>query len=494
MSNLLKDKKVILYIVMILGIFFFIFTIFSNKISFSESLTNGNSIIENGFSNTNDLTIHEDIPIVNYTWLYDVFIAFLYKNGGYLLIRCVFSIIATILFSMIFYMLLKKKISCILAFGITILNVVFVKDCLYAGTEIIIFLLLIFEIIFIEKLIVKKCKKYIIYLSIIPIIITNINGKMLYLYFLIYLPYIIEYLLYRLKIVYDKNNNIENDLTTQNIGKIYAEKIEIKDLIGAIIISSFTALISPSFINVYTYIYKYIFVYLDNFFYNTAEPIAITKNLIFLFMLVLYLFIIIIKDVKIRAKDYFMITLFLILPFIIDTTKIGIYLLFPLFFTSIIIENITKIISVKKKHTIVVNTCIILVFLSLLTINTFSINKSIENNDELEDAIKSIGKENVRIINSVDLADDLVSKKMPVYMYYNPEKFSKIFSKSDVMKDYYNVKNGNKNIDDIVEKYELTHIIAKKGEELGELIKYNEKYSVIFNGKNVIVYKVNEVY
>ena len=70
------------------------------------------------------------------------------------------------------------------------------RDYIAARAQLVTFILFIFTIYFIEKFLETKKKKYGIGLVIIPILIANLHLAVFPFYFILYLPYIAEYIIF----------------------------------------------------------------------------------------------------------------------------------------------------------------------------------------------------------------------------------------------------------------------------------------------------------
>lgn len=69
------------------------------------------------------------------------------------------------------------------------------KDFITARAQLVTFILFALTILFIEQFLKTKKKRYAIYLIIIPILIANLHCAVWPFYFVLYLPYIVEYII-----------------------------------------------------------------------------------------------------------------------------------------------------------------------------------------------------------------------------------------------------------------------------------------------------------
>ena len=70
-----------------------------------------------------------------------------------------------------------------------------IRDYIAARAQLVTFILFVFTIYFIEKFLETKKKRYVLGLILIPILIANLHVAVWPFYFVLYLPYIAEYLI-----------------------------------------------------------------------------------------------------------------------------------------------------------------------------------------------------------------------------------------------------------------------------------------------------------
>lgn len=154
----------------------------------------GQYVRQNGID-YRDHWANSDLPYMYPHWLYDVMISFIYDYmGGYFGIyvsTCVFSVILGLVLYLTNHKITKNYV---ISFLLTILQMYFVKDFVAARAQLVTFILFVLTIYFIEKFLEKPKVRYAVALLIIPIIIANVHSAVFPFYFILYLPYIGEYL------------------------------------------------------------------------------------------------------------------------------------------------------------------------------------------------------------------------------------------------------------------------------------------------------------
>lgn len=299
---------------------------------------------------------HEGLPYTYPHWAYDVMIYLIYHVGGMLGI-----FISTIIFSCILGILMyftnckiskNKPISFIITIGAMYL----LKSYIAARAQLVTFILLELTILFIENFLETKQKRYAIGIILISIAIANLHCAVWPFFFVLFLPYIAECLVFTIidaNIIYklknkiyelrikNCNNKIKRE-TSEDKKKIYNDKINkliikkeentthnnkvlkardekrekpykirynknksVKWLVLIMIICAFTGLLTPLGDTPYTYLYKTMKG-------NTTEsisehlPLTLINNKEMLVILVVILALLIFTDTKIRLKDLFM--------------------------------------------------------------------------------------------------------------------------------------------------------------------------------------------
>lgn len=334
----------------------------------------GEHILENGIDMKDPFSWHEDLPYTYPHWAYDVGTYLVYQLGENIQIGGFTAIyIATVMLSItlgiIIYIVLNKICKNeVVSFFITLAMMYLMKSYITARAQLVTYILFILTILFIEKFLETKKKRYAIGLIVIPIIIANVHLAVWPFYFVLYLPYIVEYILvilsdadiYRkLKLKYYKKEiiNLENkknkisDNEQNEKYKKYVEKIKIakekldslqkrikeieekrkerrshpykiilkkndnvKWLILIMVICAFTGLLTPLGDTPYTYLPK---TMAGNTMENISEhlPLTLIQDIKTLVVIVLFILILMFTDVKIKLRDLFMISGLVLLAF-----------------------------------------------------------------------------------------------------------------------------------------------------------------------------------
>ena len=137
-----------------------------------------------------------DLPYSYPHWLYDVIISIIYDfMGGFTGIYISTIILSVILGILLYFTLKKISKNSLVSFGIALGQMYLMKDYIAARAQLVTFILFVLTVFFIEKFLESGKKRYGIGLIIIPILIANLHSAVFPFYFVLYLPYIGEYVI-----------------------------------------------------------------------------------------------------------------------------------------------------------------------------------------------------------------------------------------------------------------------------------------------------------
>ena len=306
----------------------------------------GEHIAKQGLDMQDPFSWHQDLSYTYPHWLYD-YITYLVYDAfgmtGIYICTCILSIILGLTVFLVNKKLIKNNV---FSFLITIGVMYLIRGYIAARAQLVTFILLVLTVYFIEKFLEGRKIRYAIGLIIIPILIANMHVAVFPFYFVLYLPYIAEYIIacladviiYRkakvkilkLKIKINENKNnlekvkkLKKELVelNENVDKVkikrtkelqnpYKIKLTKRDntkyLIIIMVICLFTGLLTPIGTTPYTYLIK---TMEGNTTQNINEhlPMTLSENNEVLCTLILFLGIIIFTKVKIRLCDLFMV-------------------------------------------------------------------------------------------------------------------------------------------------------------------------------------------
>ena len=155
----------------------------------------GEYIYQNGISNlTEDMYSWHNLPYTYPHWLYDFSMFLIYNSFGHLGIY-ISTIIFTAIMGMVVYLTCtrlsrNRVVSSIITIGVMYL----MKPYIAARAQLVTFILFVLTLYSIEMFLSSHKKRYAFYLIIIPLLIANLHCAVFPFYFVLYLPYIAEFL------------------------------------------------------------------------------------------------------------------------------------------------------------------------------------------------------------------------------------------------------------------------------------------------------------
>ena len=229
-----KNKKEILILSILIIMFSIMITPKTLQNDTFFAIAGGKRVIEYGLEEVDRLTWHENLKFTNDRYIFDIIITLAYNLFNFFGVYIVVAIFSVIIGLVFYYLLLKRNINYILSFFSTIFVMYMGKGIIAARAQIVSILIFIIEVYCIEKLLETNSKRYFISLIILPLILANTHASIFLVYFIFFLPYIAEAILYKMAFV--KNDG----------DKIYIKKRKnIKSLIIIMILGILCGLCTP---------------------------------------------------------------------------------------------------------------------------------------------------------------------------------------------------------------------------------------------------------
>lgn len=512
----------------------------------------GKHIIENGIDMHDPFSWH-NIPYTYPHWGYDVVIYLIYAAFGMLGIYVSTCILTVILGLLIYMVNCKIAKNHVISFLITLISVYLLKDYIAARAQLVTFILFILQIFFIEQFIDTKKKWYAIGLIIIPIIIANIHVAVWPFYFILFLPYIGEYLIavitdtimdrkltkarIKAKIVRlskeegneekiaelqvklaEINIKIEKAKENRKQAKKNPYKIRItkksaaKWLIVIMLICILTGFLTPLGDTPYTYLIK---TMQGNTTQNINEhlPMTLINHNELLCLVIAYLALLIFTKVKIELKDLFMIgglaylmlssrrqsTMFVLIGSIIINKMM--FEVLKQYFKKDILQIITKEMVTK------VGTFVTLALVLAASLHFIGEKKDSTYIDEKTYPVEAsnyilenIDLKNSRFYNDYNFGSYMIFKGIPVFIDSRADLYAPEFNTptgnpedgKDIFMDFINVSGIATYYEPMFNDYNMTHVITYKNSKLAMLInnRNDEKYKEIYSDKYFVIYEI----
>lgn len=503
----------------------------------------GEHILNSGQIDMQDPFSIHDIPYTYPHWLYDVGMYLIYQVGGMNAIYISTAILACVL-GITVYITNKKIVKNELTSFILTLGVIYVMSSFIAArAQLVTFILFSLAIFFIEKFIQTKKIGYAIGLIIIPTIIANVHLAVWPFYFIIFLPYIAEYIIalmidshliyktldkYRIYKIKKLSNKEGKEEQCENLKKIYKQKTiefqnklikqeqtrknpyklkiekksSVKWLILIMTICVLTGLLTPLGDTPYTYLFKTMQGNTTKSI-NEHLPTVLIQSKIALTILAIILSILIFTDTKIRLKDFFMLGGLIILMLMSKRqlsllALIGVYsvnkLVCDLFEkydsdgTQKFINNITSTFGA-------IITILLITLISIIIYKPKVKNTYIDSKNYPVDAIiwlkENVDIENMRLYNEYNYGSYILYQDIPVFIDSRADLYTPEFNKNkdkDIFSDYIKVSGGNIYYDEIFDKYNITHLLIPNNTRINLFISRDSNYEQLYKDDNFVIY------
>ncbi|MCI8654675.1 MAG: hypothetical protein HFJ48_02210 [Clostridia bacterium] len=471
----------------------------------------GQHIMEKGIEMQDPFSWHKDLPYTYPHWGYDVIIYLIYALGqtvggivgAYTAIyvsTCIISVILGISIYKVNKNIAKNEV---ISFLVTIGTMYILKDFIAARAQSVTFILFILEIYFIEKFLETKKRRHAIGLILIPIVIANIHVAVWYFYFILYLPYIAEYVVSLiLKCQKGESKEKHKVIITRNENT--------KMLILIMLICILTGFLNPLGTTTYTYLVKTMQGTTTQHI-NEHLPMTLMQHIpILVELIILFGFIIFTKG-KLKLKEIFILGGLMALMFYSRRQLTMFALMGGIVLNKFMtrtfksyhkssIEELEKDMSSKLAISIV-SILIIVWSLSLMVDKSGQeyVDKTVYPVQMSDWILENINIEEMRIYNEYNYGSYLLYRGIPVFIdsradLYAPEFNTKTGKKEDgrdIFTDFIESSSLDIWYEIIFEKYDITHIILNKNSRLNLVIKNtnNDKYEVLHEDTNFILYE-----
>lgn len=494
-----KNKEKIFWVLAIILIVLFAISISPKSLQNDTfyTVTIGKLISENGIDGQDHFSWHEGLPYEYPHWLYDLGMYKIFELGGWDAIYISTCIFAAILGICIFISNSRLTKNSILSFFVTIAVLYLMKSYIAARAQLVTFILFIIFLYNIERFLQNRKIINAVMLLLIQTIIANLHVAVWPFTFVLYLPYVAEYLiaclieivLYKkvpIFVIKDKIRDTKRKMAKPNIDKakleilknklqilenkledkkIKAERIkekreqELKNaykititknnnakwLILVMIVSIATGLLTPLGKTPYTYTYL---TMIGNTVKNINEhlPLTLTKNVEMMSTLVVLLTLLIFTKAKVKLSDLFMLGGLTYLMFSSRRQQSMFVLIGSVAFTRTVTNwlianfNYSNEKFAKKwinAFTMFVVSAILLSFSANLynkVKNDKYINESTYPVEASEWILENLDLKNIKLFNEYNYGSYLLYKGIPVF----------IDSRADLYAPEFNTKTGNK--------------------------------------------------
>jgi len=504
----------------------------------------GELILENGIDMKEHFAWHEGLPYTYPHWLYDIGMYLVFQLGGFYGLY-VSSIVLGVILGIVIY-LTNTKITknSVIPFFTTILILYIGKDFITARAQLITFILFVLTIYYIERFLETKKKRFVGGLLLIPIVIANIHAAVFPFYFILYLPYIAEYIIAKilkkgdlltklflkmdeieLKGLEKKETLNEKQLKKLELLKIRIEKnkirlaekeaikkepykvviIENKNtafLIVIMILAAFTGLLTPIGDTPYTYLIN---TMQGTTTQNISEhlPIVLYSSKYIFGYIIIAIFLVTFTKVKIKLSDLFLLGGLMLLTIMSRRQSsmllfVGILIINKIICELIEIYDRDGVKEILKYFTSIIGRIIcysifvVFMVLSLYKIKNVEVVSKKSYPVEATEYIKeNLNIEEIKLFNEYNFGSYILYKDVPVFIDSRADVYDPAFNdwEDDIFRDFINITSLNVEYEEKFEHYQITHILIYKNSTLSKILKLDKNYSELYSDDNFIIYE-----
>lgn len=489
---------------------------------------------------------HENLSYTYPHWLYDLCTYLIYSLAGFkgiYILTCILSIVLGISIFLVNSKLTKNKS---ISFIVTVGALYVLKDYIAARAQLATFILFIWEIFFIEKFIENRKIRYGIGLIIISILIANLHVAVWPFFFVLFLPYVAEYLLalvsdfviykkakifilkYKIKNASKKKidsekieklkielSNLESKVSKIKIKReeenrnpykiVFERKDNVKFLIIIMIICAFVGLLTPIGDTPYTYLYK---TMQGNTTKNISEhlPMTIINNTNAMCIVIILLAILIFTKAKIKLSDLLMISGLCYLMLSTRRQLSMLVLIGSVILTKLIVDLIKRYTKngLEEGERTAQNIGVVIALTVLMLLWSYSyikpklddkfVNSSSYPVDACDYILENIDLENARFYNEYNYGSYMLFRGIPVFIDSRADLYAPEFSgdkENDIFSDFINTSGISQFYEDTFKKYNITHVITYKKSKTNMIItKIEDKnYKELYSDDNFVIYE-----
>ena len=505
-----------IFAIIIIAIICFVMTPIELQNDTFYTIKIGEHILNNGIDMVDPFSWHADLPYTYPHWAYDVITYLIFNISGFNGLYIATLILSIILGLALYLAGTKISKNHSVSLLVTIVTMVLFKNYIAARAQLVTFILFVLTILFIERFLQTKKIKYAILLIIIPIIIANVHLAVWPFYFILFLPYIAEYII---SIIYNAIRG-KSDKT----GKLVIVRNDnVKWLLLIFAISTLTGFLTPLGFTPYTYLIKTMQGTTTK---SIAEhtPLVLFNRKAIIMVMLTFLGIFSFSKVKIKLSDLIMIIGLTLLALgsnrqVSMLLLIGSIIMIKLIVNLIDLQNekfkskynknieqsIIEFIT-KKLTAIVIIITILLSAIAVFVITQKKekyINETIYPVKAAEWIKENLDVKNIKLFNEYNYGSYLLYKDIPVFIdsradLYTPEFNGKKgedgnYVGKNIFDDFINLSSLSVYYKNKLDEYGITHIILQKNTKLNIMISNDNDYESIYSDDNFIIYEKSKI-
>lgn len=488
----MKNKNVIIHLVQILIIILVMCSSvskeFQNDTFFTIAI--GERILENGIEIEEKLVWHEGLEYTNSRWLFDLMISIINRHFGYAGIYVFVMMITTLCGVLLYFIINKITHKKIISFISVIVIMNLSKNVFVARAQVISFFVFIIQFYAIEKLLETNKNRYFILLIMLVVLLANMHASVFPMYFVIYLPYIVEYILTLLKL------NISD--------KLIIEKKYIKKVLIAFVLGVLLGFCTPKGISPYTDMVK-VMEGVSISFISELQTIDINEEFYLWVSIIFCMAIMIFTKTKIRVTDAFFILGFALMALSTYRCVFFFYLISGICIIRIINDfleyNDVSFKFINKKIQMIF-ICLLYIYIVICSVNTLFdhlkddyVDYSDYPVNATEYILNNLDISEMKIFNHFNYGSYLEFKGIKSFIDSRSGIFTEEFNPgTTILTDWLGVTKGEIHYKYIFKKYDITHALLYKNELISVYIENDPEWKLIYQDGSFLLYeKINKI-
>lgn len=435
-------------------------------------LNSGRYVMNNGIPNIEPFSIHENMQFVMQQWMTDVIFWNTYDKLG----QDGLFIIITICYSIIIFLMYKltMKVSgenFFVSYSITMLSNILVYTYMVARPTIFTLVIVMIELNVLENFAIDGNSKVLYILPFLSVIMINLHAALWPILFILIMPYIIDSL--RFKIGFLSNEGYNN-----------------KYLLLAVAAMFFLAFINPYGIDAMTYLLRSVgYPYMKKII-ELQHPYIndVAGALIYAYIAIIISVYIFYKKgtSKIRYILLTVGTIYMVLTSIRNITYFAVCSLFSLsyYLKDYKINAKVKFKNSNKNLRIVLGLVILILLIVFNYINKINRKENpgfVDLNNTIDYILEKEDVSKVTLYTGFN--DGSLVQFRGIKSYIDPRAevyFKRHNKKEDIFNEYFDLIYGKVYYKDVLEKYNFTHLILRKGELLDVYLMEDDNYELIY--------------
>lgn len=509
----------------------------------------GEYVLNNGIDMMEHFAWHEGLIYTYPHWLYDIFIYLIYNAFGFTGVYVSSIVLGIVLGVSIYFIASKLSKNNLISFFVTLLIMYLGRSFITARAQLVTFILFVWTIYFIEMFLDTKKKRYALGLILIPIAIANIHAAVFPFYFILYLPYIGEYIIAlgeenldfftRFLMESDRreiNKLLKKDKLTEKEEeklKLYTKRVEINEirleekkerrearkgkeykiirskrenvkwLILVMIICAFTGLITPIGDTPYTYL---LHTMQGNTTGNIGEhlPLVLFNNKEAMIIFAIYLILVAFTETKVKLSDLFLAGGLMFAAFM-SRRQLSMFLFVGGFALNNTVsdfirnyDNEDEIEKVKSYITTLLGQVIAYLLVTIITVcllikakDNKIVNPESYPVEASEYIVNNLDLDNIKLFNDYNYGSYLMYKEIPVFIDSRADVYDPQFNglEDDIFQDYINIYGLNCYYENKFEHYGITHVMSYANSKLALYLRYDENYNEIYKDDHFVIFE-----